>query len=58
MNDAANENDASNNNNINNNKTIASKCFEYKTEIIESTLNSNSRLNAEVVVSLTYLSNF
>ena len=42
---------------INNNKTT-SKSFKYKTKIIERAANDNSRLNAEVVVSLKYLSNF
>ena len=39
--DAANENDGANNN-INNNKTT-SKSFEYKTKLIGSTPNKNSR---------------
>ena len=41
-----------------NKKTKTSKSFEYKTKIIVSTSNDNSRLNTEVVVPLRYLSNF
>ena len=50
MNDAANENDDINNR-INNNRITASKWFEYKIKVIESTPNNNSRLNAEVIVN-------
>ena len=56
INDDPDEND--NNNRINNNKTITSKSFEYRTKLIESTQNINNILDAEVVVPLTYLSNF
>ena len=56
-NDSANETD-DNHNMINNSKIKASKYFEYKTKIIGSTSNNNSRLNAEIVVSLKHLSNF
>ena len=54
----ANENNDANNYRENNNKTTTSKTFEYKTKIIRSTSNNNSRLNAEVVVPLKHLSNF
>ena len=56
--DLANENNDANNYRINNNKTATSKSFEYKTKLIGSTLNNNSRLNAEVVVPFKNLSNF
>ena len=42
----------------NNTKTIASKSFEYETKLIGTTSDENNTWNAEVVVSLTYLSNF
>ena len=42
----------------NNNKTATSISFKYKTKIIGSTSDNASRLNAEVVVPLKYLSNF
>ena len=58
MEDDANEIHNSNNNSMKNSKTTTSKSFEYKTKIIGSTPNDNSILDAEVVVSLTYLSNF
>ena len=57
VNDNANENNADNYR-INNNKAIASKSFNYKTKIIESTKNDNNTSDAEVVVRLKYLSNF
>ena len=47
------ENENHNDNRLNNNKTITSK---KKTR--GSTLDNESRLNAEVVVPLKYLSNF
>ena len=53
----ANENNAANNR-INDNKTIASKSFEYKTKLKESTPNNNNILDAEVFVPLKYLSIF
>ena len=53
----ANENNATNNR-INDNKTIASKSFEYKTKLKESTPNNNNILDAEVFVPLKYLSIF
>ena len=53
----ANENNAAGNK-INNNKTIRSNFFEYKTKLLGCTLNDNNTLNAEVVISLKYLSNF
>ena len=52
VNDSANEDNAANIYRINNNKTATSKSFEYKTKIIGSISNNNSRLNAEVVVPL------
>ena len=48
-------------NKINNNKTLTSKSFEYekyKTKIMGRTSDDTNTLNAEVVVSLKYLSNF
>ena len=57
INDSANENNDANNFRINNNKITTSKYFDYKTKLIGSTPNNNSRLNAEVVVPLKYLSN-
>ena len=57
VNDSANETD-DNDNKINNNKIITNKSFEYNTKIIRSTSNTNNILNAEVFVSLKYLSNF
>ena len=55
MNDSAHEID--DNDNKINNKTMLSKSFEYKTKIIGGTPNNNI-LDAEVVVSLKYFSNF
>ena len=43
---------------INNNKTTTSKSLEYKTDIAGRTPVDSSRLDAEVVVPLKYLSNF
>ena len=43
---------------INSNKITTSTFFKYKTRTIKNTSNSNSRLNAEVVVPLKYLTNF
>ena len=56
INDSVNED--ANTYRINSNKTTTSKSFEYKTKLIGSTPNNNSRLNAEVVVPSKYLSNF
>ena len=56
-NDSANEID-DNDNKINSDKVTASESLEYKTKIVGSKPNHNSRLNAEVVISLKYLSNF
>ena len=56
-NDDENEID-DNDNKINNNKTTRSKSFNYKTTLIGSTPNNNSRLNVVVVVPLKYFSNF
>ena len=58
VNDSANENNDANNFRINNNKTTTSKSFEHKTKVIGITPNNDSRLDAEVVVPLKYLSNF
>ena len=57
VNDDKNENDNINIR-INNNKTITSKSLEYKTKLIGSTPNNNNILEAEVVVTLKYLSIF
>ena len=57
VNNSANETD-DNDNMINSIKTTTSKSFKYKTKVIGSTSNNNSRLNAEVAVPLKYLSNF
>ena len=43
---------------INNKKTITSKSFVYKTEIIGRTSNNNGKWKAEVLDPLKYLSNF
>ena len=43
---------------VNNNKITTSKSLEYKTKMTGSTPNNGNKLNAEVVVSLKYLSNF
>ena len=43
---------------INSNKTTTGTFFKYKTRTIKNTSNSNSRLNAEIVVPLKYLTNF
>ena len=56
--DDGNENNAADSYRIINNKTTTSRSFEYKTKIIRSTSNNNSRLNVEVVVLLKYLSSF
>ena len=42
---------------MNNNKTIISKSFEYKTKLIGSTPDDSNISDAEVFVSLKYLSN-
>ena len=57
VNDNVNKNDTDNNK-INNSKTRTKKNFEYKTKVIGSTPNSDSRLNAEVLMSLKCLGNF
>ena len=51
--DSANENNDVNNYRIYNNKTTTRKSSEYKTKLIESTSDTNSRLNAEVSNLLT-----
>ena len=56
VNDSADKNE--NNFKIYNNKTIASKSFGYKTEIIGSTPNINNILDVEVAVPLKCLSSF
>ena len=43
---------------MNNNITIKSKSFEYKTKRIGRAPDDNNTLDTEVIVSLTYLSNF
>ena len=43
---------------VNNEKTATKKSFEFKTRRIRSTPADNSRLEAEVVVPLKYLSTF
>ena len=58
VNDFADENNDANNFRINDNKTTATKSFEYKTKLIGSTSNDDSRLDAEIVVPLKYLGNF
>ena len=57
QNDFANKID-DNDNMINNNKPKTSKSFEYKSKIIGSPSNNDSRLKGEVVVPLKYVSNF
>ena len=57
VNDDANKNNDAGNYRIDNNKTTTSKPSEYKTKIIGSVPDKNSRLDAEVVVPLKYLSN-
>ena len=57
LNDAANENYAASNQ-INNSQITASKSIQYKTKLIGNAQSNNSRLNAEIVVPLKYLSNF
>ena len=52
VNDSAYENNDANNFRINNNEITTSKPFEYKTKLIGSTLNNDSRLDVEVVVPL------
>ena len=58
VNHSANKNNDANNFGINNNKTRKSKSFEYKTKLIGSTPNTDTRLDVEVVVPLKDLSNF
>ena len=57
VNDPANEIDG-NDNKVNNDMTTTSKPSEYKTNLIGRTTDNASRLNAEIVVPLKYLSNF
>ena len=58
INDSTNENNHANNYRIIIKKTTTSKSFDHKTELIGSTPDNNSRLNAEAVVLLKYLNNF
>ena len=51
--DSANENNDVNNYRIYNNKITTRKSSEYKTKLIGSTSDTNSRLNAEVSNLLT-----
>ena len=51
--DSPNENNDVNNYRIYNNKTTTRKSSEYKTKLIGSTSDTNSRLNAEVSNLLT-----
>ena len=55
INDGTNENV---HNRISNNKTISSKYFEYKTNLISRTPDDNDVLDPEIVVNLKHLSNF
>ena len=55
MNHFANGNNDANNSGINNNKTATSKSFDYKTKLIGSTLNNDSRSDVEAVVQSKYL---
>ena len=59
--DEVNDYENENNNDdyrINNNNTTTSKSLKCKTKIVGSTPDSNSRLAAQVVVLLTYITNF
>ena len=59
--DEANDNLNENNDDdykVNNEKAATSKLFEYKKKIIGSIPADNSRLHAEIVVPLKYLSSF
>ena len=58
VNDSTYENNDANNFRINSNKTRISKSFEYKIKLIGSKKNNESRFDAEVVVTLKYLSYF
>ena len=57
VNDSANKDKDADNYRINN-KITSSKSFEYKTKITVKTPIYTSRLDAEVLVPLKYLSNF
>ena len=57
VNDDTNENNDAGNYKINKNQTAASKSLDYKTKILKSTQNNNSRLDVEVV-PFKCLSNF
>ena len=57
MNDYAGENN-NDDYKVNNGKTTASKFFEYKSKIIESTPADNNILDTDVDVPLKYLINF
>ena len=58
INDDVNENNDADNYRINNNKATTSKSLEHKIKKIGSTPIDSNRLDAEVVVSIKYLSNF
>ena len=58
VNGSANDNNGANNYRTNKDKTITSKSFEYKKNLIGRTPNNNSRLDAEVGVPLKYLNDF
>ena len=57
INDDTNGNNAAHNK-TSNSKTVTSKSFEYTAKLIGRAPNNNDILDAEVVVLLTYLSNF
>ena len=52
--DSANENNDANNFRIYKNKVNASKSFEYKTKLTESTPNNDYNLDAEIVDPLNF----
>ena len=52
MNDNSNKNNDDGNNRINNKKTSTGKYFEYKTKIIGRTLDNNSKLDANISLTL------
>ena len=56
--DSANENTDANSYIVNNNNIATSKSFGYKTKIIGSIPTNNSKVNAEIVVPVKYLSKF
>ena len=52
MNDNSNENNDAGNYRVNNKKIATGKYFEYKTKIIGRTLDNNSRLDADISLTL------